>query len=395
MQPWLSLIGIGEDGLSGLTAASRAALDEADIVFGGPRHLALAGVGERGQPWPLPFSVAPVLEQRGRKVAVLASGDPFWFGVGGTLAAHLEPSEWRAFPAPSTFSLIAARLGWRLEETTCLGLHAAPFSRLRTHLCEGARLICLVRDGAAVRALGTWLDENGFGASAAHVCAAMGGPDAQVVRYVAAELADTDTGPLVAVALDVRGGRGPIRACGLPDEAFSHDGQITKRPIRALTLSALAPRRGEHLWDIGSGSGSIAIEWLLATGAGGRAIAIEPRADRAATIAANARAFGVEDCLQLVEGKAPEALAGLPLPQAVFIGGGGSAPLLEALWSLLPGGTRIVANGVTLETEALLADWSARHGGTLMRIELAQAQPLGGMRGWTPARPIVQWSVVR
>lgn len=395
MQPWLSLIGIGEDGLSGLTAASRAALDEADIVFGGPRHLALAGVGERGQPWSLPFSVAPVLEQRGRKVAVLASGDPFWFGVGGTLAAHLEPSEWRAFPAPSTFSLIAARLGWRLEETTCLGLHAAPFSRLRTHLCEGARLICLVRDGAAVRALGTWLDENGFGASAAHVCAAMGGSDAQVVRCVAAELTDTETGPLVAVALDVRGGRGPIRASGLPDEAFSHDGQITKRPIRALTLSALAPRRGEHLWDIGSGSGSIAIEWLLATGPDGRASAIEPRADRAATIAANAHAFGVEDCLQLVEGKAPEALAGLPVPHAVFIGGGGSAPLLEALWSLLPAGTRIVANGVTLETEALLADWSARHGGTLMRIELAQAQPLGGMRGWTPARPIVQWSVVR
>lgn len=395
MQPWLSLIGIGEDGLSGLTAASRAALDEADIVFGGPRHLALAEVGARGRPWPLPFSVAPVLEQRGRKVAVLASGDPFWFGVGGTLAAHLEPSDWCAFPAPSTFSLIAARLGWRLEDTVCLGLHAAPFSRLRTHLSEGARLICLVRDGAAVRALGTWLEETGFGASEAYVCAAMGGPDEHVVRCSAAELAHAQAGSLVAVALDVRGGPGPIRASGLPDDAFSHDGQITKRPIRALTLCALAPRRGEHLWDIGSGSGSIAIEWLLATGPDGRAIAIEPRADRAATIAANARAFGVEDCLHLVEGKAPEALAGLPLPQAVFIGGGGSAPLLEALWSLVPPGTRIVANGVTLETEALFADWSARHGGTLMRIELAQAQPLGGMRGWTPARPIVQWSVVR
>lgn len=395
MQPWLSLIGIGEDGLPGLTAASRAALDEADIVFGGPRHLALAGAGERGRTWPLPFSVAPVLEQRGRKVAVLASGDPFWFGVGGSLAAHLAPSEWRAFPAPSTFSLIAARLGWRLEETTCLGLHAAPFSRLLPHLAEGARLICLLRDGAAVRALGAWLVEREFGESRAHLFAALGGADEQVTACAAADLSDTKAGPLVAVALDLRGARGPIRASGLPDEAFSHDGQITKRPVRALTLSTLAPRRGEHLWDIGSGSGSIAIEWLLATGPGGRAIAIEPRADRAATIAANGRAFGVEDRLQVVEGKAPEALAALPLPQAVFIGGGGSAPLLEALWSLLPAGTRIVANGVTLETEALLADWSARHGGTLMRIELAQAQPLGGMRGWTPARPIVQWSVVR
>ncbi|QTL05585.1 precorrin-6y C5,15-methyltransferase (decarboxylating) subunit CbiE [Aquabacter sp. L1I39] len=395
MQPWLSLIGIGEDGLSGLTAASRAALDEADIVFGGPRHLALAGAGERGRPWPLPFSVAPVLEQRGRKVAVLASGDPFWFGVGGSLAAHLAPAEWRAFPALSTFSLIAARLGWRLEETTCLGLHAAPFSRLFPHLAEGARLICLVRDGAAVRALGAWLVEREFGESRAHLFAALGGPDEQVTACAAAGLADTKAGPLVAVALDLRGGRGPIRASGLPDEAFSHDGQITKRPVRALTLSTLAPRRGEHLWDIGSGSGSIAIEWLLATGPTGRALAIEPRADRRANIAANALAFGVEDRLQLVEGKAPEALAGLPVPHAVFVGGGASASLLEALWALLPAGTRLVANGVTLETEALLADWSARHGGTLLRIELAQAQPLGGMRGWTPARPIVQWSVVR
>ncbi|MDE1567406.1 precorrin-6y C5,15-methyltransferase (decarboxylating) subunit CbiE [Aquabacter sp. P-9] len=395
MQPWLSLIGIGEDGLSGLSAASRAALDEADIVFGGPRHLAIAGVGERGRPWPLPFSVAPVLEARGKKVAVLASGDPFWFGVGGTLAANLDPSEWRAFPAPSTFSLIAARLGWRLEETACLGLHAAPFARLRPHLLEGARLICLVRDGAAVRALGTYLAEQGFGESRAHLCAALGGPNEEVTGFTAADLATTQAGTLVAVALDLRGGRGPIRASGLPDDAFLHDGQITKRPVRALTLSALAPRRGEQLWDIGSGSGSISIEWLLATGPGGRAIAIEPRPDRAATIARNGRAFGVEDGLQVVEGRAPEVLAGLSLPQAVFIGGGGSAPVLETLWSLLPAGTRIVANGVTLETEMLLADWSARHGGTLLRIELAQAQPLGGMRGWTPTRPIVQWSVVR
>lgn len=395
MQPWLSLIGIGEDGLSGLSAASRAALDEADILFGGPRHLALADAGGRGRAWPLPFSVAPVLELRGRKVAVLASGDPFWFGVGGTLAAHLDPSEWQAFPAPSTFSLIAARLGWRLEDTACLGLHAAPFSRLWPSLWDGARLICLVRDGAAVRTLGAWLTEQGFGASRAHVCTALGGPDEKVQLCAAAELADTQAGPLVAVALEARGGRGPIRASGLPDEAFRHDGQITKRPVRALTLSALAPRRGEHLWDIGSGSGSIAIEWLLATGPTGRALAIEPRADRRANISANALAFGVEERLQLVEGRAPDALAGLPVPHAVFVGGGASASLLEALWALLPAGTRLVANGVTLETEALLADWSAREGGTLLRIELAQAQPLGGMRGWTPARPIVQWSVVR
>lgn len=395
MVAWLSIIGIGEDGLDGLSPASRAALDEADIVFGGARHLELAGIGVRGRPWPLPFSIDPVLACRDKRVAVLASGDPFWFGVGATIATRLEPSEWRAFPGVSTFSLIAARLGWRLEDTICIGLHAAPLERLTPYLTDGTKIICLMRDGDAIRALGEWLAQRGFGETRAVVCEHVGGPRERIGEFRVSQLANNTAGPLVAVALDLSGGPGHIRASGLPDDAFLNDGQITKRPVRALTLSTLAPRAGELLWDIGAGSGSIAIEWLLATGARGSAIAIEPRADRAETVRANAASFGVAEQLTVIEGSAPAALAGLALPHAVFVGGGATEDVLQSIWTLVPSGTRIVVNAVTLETEVLVADWSGRCGGELMRFELAHAKPLGNRRGWSPSRPIVQWSVTR
>lgn len=393
MKPWLSIIGIGEDGLQGLSAASRCALDKADIVFGGPRHLELAQAGARGRPWPLPFSVEPVLACRGKRVAVLASGDPFWYGVGGTLAHHIEPDEWRAYPGVSTFSLVAARLGWRLEETHCLGLHAAPFDRLAVHAADGNKVICLVRDGAAVGELGEWLSHKGFGASQARVFEAIGGPHERSHSCEAGALAHGEFGPLVAVALHMRGGKGRICSSGLPDDAFDSDGQITKQPVRAVTLSMLAPRVGERLWDIGAGSGSIAIEWLLATGGRGEAIAIERRADRAARIRANGAMYGLAERLTVIEGEAPAALVGVARPDAVFVGGGASEGLLEAIWNSVPAGTRVVVNSVTMETEALLTEWSGVHGGALLRIDLAHATPLGKKRGWSPARPIVQWSV--
>lgn len=392
--PWLSLIGLGEDGLPGLSDASRAALEAAEIVFGGPRHLDLAGVGDRGRPWPVPFSVGPVLAERGRRVAVLASGDPFWHGAGGALAGALEPGEWRAFPAPSTFSLAAARLGWKLEEVICLGLHAAPFQRLVPVLGRGVRAICLLRDGAAPADLARWLVDHGFGPSRLVVLEALGGPRERV-RTVAAEgFALEGIAAPVAVAIDCLGAPGLPRAPGLADDLFVSDGQITKRPVRALTLSALAPRPGEQLWDIGGGSGSVSVEWALAA-PGAQATALEPRAERAANIRANAAAFGLDHRISVVEGTAPEALADLPPPDAVFIGGGASEAVLAALWGLIAPGTRLVANAVTLETEALLAQWHARHGGALIRAEFAEAEALGRMRGWARARPVVQWSVVR
>lgn len=389
--PWLSIIGITEDGLAGLSEASRKALISAEIIFGGPRHLALAGVA--GRPWPLPFSVAPVLAERGRKVAVLASGDPFWHGVGGSLVPHLQPGEWAAFPTPSTFSLVAARLGWRLEEVICLGLHAAPLERLRPVLARGQRIICLLRDGCSAADLAAYLTGVGFGASLLHLMQDMGGPNEHRVSVTAEHYDSPQTSDLLAVAIEAVG-LGLPRSSGLADDLFDHDGQITKRPARALTLSALAPRAGETLWDIGTGSGSVAIEFLLAAPAT-QAHALEQNPDRAARARRNAERFGLSHRYHLVPAQAPEGLADLPPPDVVFIGGGASEGLLTTLWALLPQGARLVANAVTLESEALLIAWAGRHGGTLLRIELADAAPLGTKRGWQPQRPLVQWSVTR
>ncbi len=388
--PWLTIIGMADDSAANLPPASRAAIDAAEVIIGGPRHLDLVEAGYRGQPWPVPFSIDPVLAAKGRPTVVLASGDPFWFGAGGSLVAHLTPEEWTALPAPSTFSLVAGALGWRMEEITCHGLHAAPFARLRRVLSPRGRLICLVRDGDAPAALAQWLCEQEAGAATLHICERMGGPNQRIRETTAATFDFTDVTAPVAVAIDLPADIGLSRASGLPDTAFTHDGQITKRPIRALTLSALAPRPGETLWDIGAGSGSISVEWCLA---GGRATAFEIRPDRAANIARNITDFGIDHLMQVVEGTSLETIKDQPNPDAVFVGGGGSAALFDHLLTTLPPGTRLVANGVTLETEALLTHLHATHGGDLMRIELAQAQPLGTMRGWTPARAVVQWSV--
>lgn len=388
--PWLRIIGIGEDGLTGLSRASCDALSSAEIVFGGPRHLSLVNVAARGQVWPVPFSIDPVLAHRGRKVVVLASGDPFWFGVGSVLAAAIPGDEWVAVPAPSTFSLAAARLGWRLEDAVCLGLHAAPFETLVRHLSPRQKFICLMRDGKAVEALTGWLVAHGFGASALWVMEALGGPNERIRKLAAADHAFADVAALVVVAIEAAGAKGLSRSNGLSDDAFAHGGQITKQPVRALTLAALEPRPGDLLWDVGAGSGSISVEWCLA---GGRAIAIEARADRAQLVRANATAFGISSQLTVVEAQSPAALESLPRPAAVFVGGGAEAPLFERLWTLMPVGTRLVANAVTLETEALLLAQHKQRGGALLRIELAHAGPLGSMRGWVAARPLIQWSV--
>ncbi|WFU69998.1 precorrin-6y C5,15-methyltransferase (decarboxylating) subunit CbiE [Bradyrhizobium sp. CB2312] len=390
--PWLTIIGIGEDGLDGLSEASRNALAKAETVFGGERHLALADVGSRGHPWPVPFDADVVLSCRGRPTAVLASGDPFWHGAGASLAEKLDAGEWIAHSALSTFSLAAARLGWRLETAACFGLHAAPFERLIPHLANDARILCLVRDGKAPGDLAKWLSERGWGASAFWTLAALGGPRESIVEHRADGFAGDLAEDLVAIALEARGGRGISRSSGLSDDLFVHDGQITKRPVRALALSALAPRAGERLWDVGAGSGSISVEWALC---GGTAIAIEAREDRAANIRSNAAAFGLAHRITVVTGKAPEALAGQEVPDAVFIGGGLDRALFDAVWSRLSPGARLVAHSVTLETEALLGELHQRHGGELMRVEIAHAAPLGRYRSWEAARPVVQWSTVR
>lgn len=384
---------MGEDGPEALPPASREALAQAEIVFGGPRHLAM--VNHPGaRPWPVPFSTAPVLALRGRKVAVLASGDPFWHGAGGSLVRDLSAGEWRAYPAPSVISLAAARLGWRLEAVVTLGLHAAPLQSLRPYLAPATRLIVTLRDGAAVADLAAYLTDLGFGATRMHVLERLGGSSEHCRETRAEDFALTGIDPLVTVALVVQGAGAVIpRASGLADTFFSHDGQITKRPVRALALSALAPRAGELLWDLGAGSGSIGIEWLLAHPAN-RCIGVEIDPTRAARARDNAKALGV-DRLDVRQGKALDLLTDLPDPAAVFIGGGADQALLAALWDRLPAGVRIVAHAVTLETEALLTLWHGEQGGSLLRFELSEALPLGRKRGWKASYPVVQWSVSR
>jgi precorrin-6Y C5,15-methyltransferase (decarboxylating) len=393
-EPWLTIVGLGEDGADGLPPASRAALAAAEVVIGPARHLGLLpGLAAERVVWPAPFADGlPLLERlRGRRVVALASGDPFWFGAGSVIARRLAPGEWRAIPAPSVFSLAAARLGWPLEETLCLGLHAAPLARLRPFLAPGVRAIVTLRDGAAAGALASYLAAEGFGESRFVLLEALGGPRERVREGRALGFDAGGAAHPAAAAVEIAGAGAVVPAApGIPDDFFAHDGQISRRPMRALALSALAPRPGDLLWDIGAGSGAIAIEWCLCDPRT-RAVCVEARADRAARIRANADRFGL-DRLEVVEGRAPGVLPALrEPPQAVFIGGGLSPELLAELARRLPGGTRLVAHAVTLESEACLAEWSAARGGELLRVALAEAAPLGSRRGWQPARPVVQW----
>jgi precorrin-6B C5,15-methyltransferase / cobalt-precorrin-6B C5,C15-methyltransferase len=395
---WLSIVGIGEDGAEGLSPAARSLVGAADIVFGGRRHLALAAPLIRGasRPWPSPFDggADEVLAHRGRQVCVLASGDPFHYGVGAVLVRKIAAREMNVVPAPSAFSLAAARLGWSMPQTVLLSLHGRPLDLVRPHLQPGARILALTSDGEEVSALAKLLAENGFGESLLTVLEALGGPRERIRATMAATFALAAIDALNTVAIEVSAepdARVLPRACGLADDLFEHDGQITKREIRAVTLSSLAPRRGELLWDTGSGSGSVAIEWLLTDPAFMRAVAVERRADRAARISRNAAAFGVPG-LEVVEGVAPTALSGLATPDAIFVGGGASdAGVLDAATrSLRPGG-RLVVNAVTLETESLLLARHAALGGELIRIAIARPNALGKTTAWRPALPVTQW----
>ena len=393
--PWLSIIGLGEDGPEGLSPASRNALEAAEIIMGPQRHLDLLGkIEAKAITWPVPFSdgVEKLLSFRGRNVAMLVSGDPFWFGAGSTIEKHLEPFEWTAYPNVSTFSLAASRLGWSLQDTTCLGLHAAPVQTLRASLTKGQKAIVLMRDGAAVSTLANYLKEQGFGESRIHILEALNGSRERMRSVLASDVMPDDIQHPVCLGVEISGNGDSLPlSSGRPDSWFEHDGQITKQPVRAITLSALAPTAGEHLWDIGGGSGSISVEWCLSHPKN-RATVIETRADRAERIQQNARNFGLSG-IRVVQAKAPEGLADLDLPDAVFIGGGLSDDLLEALTQHLPAKTRIVANSVTLESDALLTRWQEKLGGELIRLELSLLSRIGARRGWKAAYPLVQWSV--
>ncbi|MFD1746250.1 precorrin-6y C5,15-methyltransferase (decarboxylating) subunit CbiE [Rhizobium helianthi] len=399
--PWLSIVGIGEDGLAGLGEKAIAAISGADFVFGGKRHLHLAANAIQGEarPWPQPFDPAmeAVLSLRGRTVCVLASGDPFFFGVGVTLARHICKGEFICYPAPSAFSLSASRLGWPLQEVETVSLHGRSIDLIRPHLHPGRRLLALTSDGEAPAAIARLLVSAGFGKSRLTILEALGGEKERQRTILAEDFDLEDIDPLNILAIELvaeTSARILPLGFGLPDALFEHDGQITKSEIRAMTMAALAPRRGELLWDIGAGSGSIGIEWMLSHPSM-RAVAIEHHPERAARIGRNAHAFGVPG-LQVVEGKAPFALVDLPRPDAIFIGGGGSRDgVVDAALAALPFGGRLVANAVTLEMERVLLDAHARLGGRLIRVSLDRAEPVGGMTGWRPAMPVTQWSIIK
>jgi precorrin-6Y C5,15-methyltransferase (decarboxylating) len=392
---WLSVVGVGDDGLDGLSPAARALVETAEVLVGGGRHLAMVppGAAERLS-WQQPFaaSIAAIGKHHGRRVVVLASGDPMWYGAGAVLARHFPREEMTIVPHPGAFSLAAARLGWAIADCALLSLHGRPLDTLRLHLAEGRRALILSEDGATPAAVARLLTDAGWGPSRITVLEHLGGPAEAIGNVTAAEWGERRVADLNTIALECRaapGARGLSRLAGLPDEAFEHDGQLTKREVRAATLAALAPVWGEHLWDVGAGCGSIAIEWLR-SGEQMSAAAIERDPGRAAVIARNAAALGVPG-LQIVSGAAPQALAGLTPPDAIFVGGGIGGPnLLPALWQALRPGGRLVANVVSIEGERVLLDWQARHGGSLTRLAASRAEKRGGHHLWRPLIAVTQ-----
>jgi precorrin-6B C5,15-methyltransferase / cobalt-precorrin-6B C5,C15-methyltransferase len=397
--PWLSVVGIGEDGLDGLSAAARALLDQAEIVIGGDRHLAMLPDTDTRErvAWPSPLKalVERIEGYRPRPVCVLASGDPFCFGVGTTLARRIGAEQMVVIPAPSARSLACARLGWPEHTTRLITLHGRPLALLTPHLQPGARLLILSENGATPAQVAAHLAHHGFGESDIHVLERMGGPAERRSESRADALSRADFDDLNTIAVELIAGpdaRPLATVGGLPDEAFRHDGQMTKRETRAVTLSALSPFPGGLLWDVGAGCGSVSVEWMRADPLN-RAVAVEPKAARRAMIAENAETLGVPS-LEIIDGTAPDALQDLPAPDSIFVGGGASSDgVVDACWSALKPGGHLVANCVTLEGEAELLRRFETLGGDLIRLAVSRAEPVGPYHGWRPLMPVTQWRI--
>jgi precorrin-6Y C5,15-methyltransferase (decarboxylating) len=398
--PWLAVVGIGEDGLEGLAPVARTLIETAEVLVGGERHLAMvpAGGAER-LAWasPIERTIDEIAARRGRRVTVLATGDPMFFGIGVTLARRFDIAEMTIVPAVGAVQLACARLGWAEAEIEPVTLVGRPLEALNLHLRPGARLVILSEDRESPEAVATALRAKGFGPSRIAVFERMGSEDERRIEGIAEGWSADGIADLNTIAVDCRAAPGASalsRAPGLPDEAFVHDGQLTKREVRAVTVAALAPMPNALLWDVGAGCGSVAIEWLRAE-RGARAVAVERNPERAALIARNAAALGVPG-LGIVTGEAPGALEGLEAPDAVFVGGGASGEgLLEACWEALSPSGRLVANAVTIETEAALARFGTAHGGELVRLAVSRMEEIGELHGWRPMRAVTQLRAVK
>jgi precorrin-6Y C5,15-methyltransferase (decarboxylating) len=401
-RPTVTVVGVGAEGWAGLSPTAQATIRDGEIVLGSTRQLALlpADVATVREAWPTPLlpALRRILDAHaGHRLVVLASGDPMFFGIGSTLVHLLGAAVVDVLPHPSSVSLACARLGWPAEDVEVVSAVGRPLAELHPAIQPGRKVLVLVSETDATASVCALLCLRGFGSSPVATLEQLGGPAEKISRATAATWAGDAHDRLAIVAFDCRadaGARPLARTPGLPDDAFDHDGQLTKREIRAVVLAALAPVPGQLLWDVGAGSGSVAIEWMR-THPTSRAIAVEPREDRRARIATNADALGVPR-LTIVAGSAPGALADLPTPDAVFVGGGVSVPgVLDACLAALPVGGRLVANAVTLDTEVVLAGWYARLGGSLTRIAVQRAEPIGAFTGWRPAMPVTQWSYLK
>jgi len=408
MEKWLSIVGIGEDGLEGLNQVGRSLLSQASVIVGGERHLAMLPPENALEKlvWRTPIhdSVNEIIRRRGQRVCVLASGDPMWYGIGVTLTRHIPMTEITIIPSVSTLSLACSRLGWSLTEVETVSLCGRPPALLNAWVYPGAKLLVLSESGQTPAIVAEILTQQGFGDSLMVVLEHLGGKRERLIEGTAAswnakDIAK-DIADLNAIAINCR--RNPVssrnrvsligRLPGLPDTAYHHDGQLTKREVRAITLTALAPNPGQLLWDVGAGCGSIGIEWMRCDRRC-RSIAIEHHPSRLQYIADNASALGTPD-LQIVAGIAPAALKDLAQPDAIFIGGGITVPeLFETCWSALRSGGRLVANAVTVESELILFQWHSQLGGELTRIGIQRAEPVGKFLGWKAMAPITQWTV--
>lgn len=401
MTPWLHIIGIGEDGMAGLSSAARAQVEQAEVIVGGDRHHALApNVTARRMAWPSPFDamVSAIRALRGQRVVVLVTGDPLWFSVGARLsnpkyASYIPAGEIIYHPQLSAFQWAAARMRWSLADTETITAHGRPVEQVVPYFWAGARLLILTAGSETPGEVAALLTARGYGASRLSVLGALGGPDeTRIDGFANSFSAQCPAFNTLAVEVVGRPEHPLPRIPGLPDDAFVHDGKMTKREVRALTLAKLMPARGERLWDIGTGCGSVAVEWMRAA-PDATAIGIDDRVDRLEMARQNATALGTPQ-LMLVKGRAPDSLRDLPAPNAIFIGGGLSPYLIARSMVILSTGGRLVANAVTLESENLLIAAHEDHGGELTRLSVARAEPVGPYRGWRPSMPVTQWSIV-
>ncbi|MGM0741928.1 MAG: precorrin-6y C5,15-methyltransferase (decarboxylating) subunit CbiE [Pseudomonadota bacterium] len=397
-EPWLHVVGIGEDGMEGLLPATRAVVEAAEIIIGGERHHALAGsVNAERIAWPSPFDalIDQLRSLRGRRVVVLATGDPLWFSVGARIGRAIDPAEIIYHPQLSAFQLAAARMGWSLADVETLTVHGRPVEQMIAFIQPDARLLILTTGADTPGRIAEFLTARGFGRAKMTVLANMGGAGEARFDGLAEswDHAVPDFNTLAVECVAAPDAALLPRVPGLTDTLFQHDGTMTKQEVRAATLAKLMPMRGALLWDIGTGCGSVAVEWMRGARYA-RAIGIEPRAERRAMAAANALALGVPK-LELIDGRVPGALAGLAPPDAVFIGGGLSRETFEAAWGALRPLGRLVCNAVTLESEALLLALYKEKGGQLVKLMVNRAEPVGTLTGWRPLMPVTQWSLVK